>query len=161
MKFETFFEMGKLKDLSEQQKCAVSTLLKNTDLSQRQVAARCGVSQASVRRINQKMKLNQPSKAARKGKCGRKSLVTPRGKRMLRNLAEEFRRATHAVMKTKFEEAGCKVSVATVRRNLYDLGFKCRRPIKKPKLTPAMIQKRLEWANAHKHLTLDDWRIVS
>lgn len=153
--------MGKSKDLTEEQKGAIKALLENTKFSQRQVAARCGVSQASVCRIQEKIKLNQPSDAARKGKCGRKSLVSARGKRILRNIAMEYRRGSHGTIKQKFEEAGCDVSVATVRRNLYDLGFKCRRPIKKPKLTPSMIQKRLTWANAHKHLTVDDWRIVS
>lgn len=152
--------MGQSKDLTNEQKSAITTLLENTEFSQRQIAARCGVSQASVRRINKKIKSNQSSDAAWKGRCGRKSLLTPRGKRILRNIAIEYRRGSHVSIKKKFEEAGCNVSVATVRRNLYDLGFKCRRPVKKPKLTPAMIQKRLTWANVHKHLTVDDWRIV-
>lgn len=114
-----------------------------------------------MRRLSQKLKANEPTESARKSRCGRKRVVTPRGSRVLYKIAREFRRASHANVKKKFEEAGCSVSVRTVRRKLYELGFKCRRPIKKPRLTPAMIKKRLSWANAHKHLTVDDWRIVS
>lgn len=153
--------MGRSTDLTEQQKGAIKALLENTELSQRQIAARCKVSQASVRRIQKKIKTNQSTDAARKGRCGRKPLVTARRKRILRNIAMEYRRGSHATIKKKFEDTGCHVSVATVRRNLYELGFKCRRPVKKPKLTPIMVQKRLTWANAHKHLTVDDWRTVS
>jgi Transposase. len=153
--------MGKAKDLSTEKKSAIIALLTNSKLSQRQIGTACEVSQAPVRRINQKLKLNQPTDVARKGRCGRKSVVTPRGKRILQKIAIGNRRATHATIKQKLEDAGCSVSVATVRRNLYDLGFKCRRPVKKPRLTPAMVQKRWTWANAHKHLTVDDWRIVS
>ncbi|CAK9801759.1 Transposable element Tcb2 transposase [Anthophora quadrimaculata] len=40
------------------------------------------------------------------------------------------------------------------------MGFKCRRPIKKPKLTPSMVQKRLAWANLHKDMSLEDWQTV-
>lgn len=73
----------------------------------------------------------------------------------------EYRRGSHVTIKKIFDDAGCNVSVATVRRNLYENGFKCHRLVKKPKLTPSMIQKRLTWANVHKHLAVDDWRIVS
>lgn len=153
--------MGKAKDLSVEQKATVTALLKNTELSQRQIAIKSGVSQTSVNRLRQKLCSREPIEAARIGRCGRKSLVTSRGKRILRNIVMEHRRATNSVIKQKFEKAGCSVSTRTVLRNLYDLGFKCRRPVKKPRLTPAMVKKRLEWAYAHKHLTVEDWRIVS
>lgn len=79
----------------------------------------------------------------------------------MRNLAVEHRRATHCEIKNKLQEAGYTVSVATVRRNLYSMGFKCRRLVKKSKLTPAMVKKRLTWANLHQDFSVDDWQIVS
>lgn len=153
--------MGKSKDLTKEKKAAIEVLLTNTKYSQRNIASRCGVSQSSVRRINQKLKTNRPTDSDRKGRCGRKKMITPRGKRILRNIVLEYRRGSANTIRKKFQEAGCTASISTVRRNLYDMGFKCRRPIKKPRLTPAMIQKRLAWANVHKHLTIDDWHIVS
>lgn len=153
--------MGKRKDLSLEEKSSVIALLRNTQYSQRDIANQCGVSQSSVRRLSQKLQANQTIGSVRRGRCGRKSIVTPRGQRFLRNIAVEHRRATHCEIKNKFVEAGYTVSVATVRRNLYSMGFKCRRPVKKPKLTPAMVKKRLTWANLHKNLSVDDWQIVS
>lgn len=152
--------MGKAKDLTSEKKSYISALISNTELSQRQIAAKAGVSRTSVRRLIQKLKSNESYDAARKGHCGRKCLVTPRGKRSLRNIAKEFRRATQSDLKNKLAEAGVNVSLHTVRRNLYNMGFKCRRPVRKPRLTPAMVKKRYEWACAHKHLTAEDWRIV-
>lgn len=152
--------MGHSKDLTIEKKSYISALISNTKLSQRQIAAKTGVSRASVRRLIQKLKTNESYNAARKGKCGRKRLVTPRGKRALRNIAVEFRRATQSEIKNKLAETGVNVSIHTVRRNLYDMGFKCRRPAKKPRLTPAMVKKRYGWACTHKHLTVEDWRIV-
>lgn len=153
--------MGKCEDLTKEKIVAVNTLLKNTELSQRQIAIKCGVSQSSVRRIKEKMAKEGVFEASRRGRCGKKPIVTPRGKRILRNLAKEFRRASHSELQKKFQEAGVSVSTCTLRRNLYELGFKCRRPVRKPRLTPAMVKKRLQWAYAHKHLTVEDWRIVS
>lgn len=153
--------MGKCKDLSVEEKSSVMALIKNTEYSQRDIARKCGVSQSSVRRLLKKIQANEPVDTARKGHCGRKSIITARGQRLLRNLAVENRRSTHSDIKNKMQEAGYTVSVATVRRNLYQLGFKCRRPVKKPKLTPAMVKKRLAWANLHKGLSVDDWQIVS
>ena len=63
-------------------------------------------------------------------------------------------------LKTALETSGVKVSVATLRRRSYEQGFKCRRPLQKPKLTPAMIHKRHMWAKEHAHFTQDDWNNV-
>ncbi|XP_072377882.1 zinc finger MYM-type protein 1-like [Diabrotica undecimpunctata] len=40
------------------------------------------------------------------------------------------------------------------------MSFKCRRPVKKPKLIPQMLKKRLAWAKIHKDWSIDDWRKV-
>lgn len=149
--------MGRAKDLTGEQKSYITAVLHNTDLSQREIAAKCKVSQASVNRLARKLKANQHTNNHRKGRCGRKKIITPRGKRFLRDIVVDNRRATNKDIKNKFEEAGYKVSERTIRRNLYELGFKCRRPVKKPRLTPAMVKKRLEWANSYRHLTVDDW----
>ncbi|CAK9810828.1 Transposable element Tc1 transposase [Anthophora plagiata] len=87
--------------------------------------------------LSKKVQMNQPVTAARAGNCGRK-----------------------LDLRKRFQETGFSGSVATVRRNLYSMGFKYRRPIKKLKLTPTMAQKRLTWANLHKDMSLEDWQTV-
>ena len=59
-----------------------------------------------------------------------------------------------------WESHGVQVSARTVRRRLVESGLRARRPRKKPKLTPAMIKKRYEWARHHKNFTKDDWSKV-
>lgn len=113
-----------------------------------------------MRRIAQKLKAKLQMDASRKGRCEQKRIVTPRAKRVLRKIVVESRRGSCADVQKKFAEAGCNVSRRTVRRNLYELGFKCRRPIKKPRLTPCMIKKRLNWANLHRNLKLEQWQRV-
>lgn len=66
---------------------AVTMLLRHAELSQRQIAKKCGVSQSFARRIKKKLASEGVTDAARKGQCGRKHLVTSRGKRILKNLA--------------------------------------------------------------------------
>ncbi|CAK9809101.1 hypothetical protein ANTQUA_LOCUS5882 [Anthophora quadrimaculata] len=152
--------MGKPKDLSTEQKSSVIAFICNTEYSQREIARKCGESQFSVKHLSKKVHMNQPVVAARAGNCGRKPLVNPRGQRFLRNLAMQNRRASHSDIRKRFQEAGFSGSVATVRRNLYSMGFKYRTPIKKPKLTPSMVQKRLAWANLHTDMSLEDWQTV-
>ncbi|CAK1590972.1 unnamed protein product [Parnassius mnemosyne] len=48
----------------------------------------------------------------------------------------------------------------TLRRRWKEQNFSCRRPLKKPKLTPAMRLKRLEFAKKYKHWTVEDWHKV-
>lgn len=153
--------MGKCKDLSPQKITQITTLLKHTSHSQRQIAKLTEVSQASVRRINAKLATAQPTKPQRKGRCGKKKLVTPRGQRCLRNIVLENRKASYSDIKKHFEKSGYNVSERTVRRNLFDMGFRSRRPVKKPKLTDTMVKKRYAWASSYKHFTLDNWKMVS
>ncbi|GFX49653.1 uncharacterized protein TNCV_4902951 [Trichonephila clavipes] len=51
-------------------------------------------------------------------------------------------------------------SECTVRRKLKDLNFKICRPAKKPKLTPALKAKRLNWAKQWLDKDVDFWRSV-
>ena len=41
-----------------------------------------------------------------------------------------------------------------------EFNFRAYRPTKKPKLTPAMLKKRLAWGKKYQRWTVKDWRKV-
>lgn len=153
--------MGRCKDLSEEKIAGIKALLQHSDHSQRQIAALCGISQASVKRVAQKLKDGAPTKPQRAGRCGRNKKVTPRAERKLIRIVKENRWATTGEVRQMLEASGCNISHRTVRRSLYELDFKSRRPVKKPRLTPKMIEARQRWAHSYRNFTEDDWNMVS
>lgn len=96
----------------------------------------------------------------RTGNCGKKRILTPRGERILTKIVLEDRLASNDDITEKLESSGIKMSKRTVQRRLHDLGYSSRRPAKKPKLTPKMMEKRLEWAKKYRNWTEDDWKTV-
>jgi len=109
------------------------------------------VSQSTVRRINDKLKAGLALVGQRTGRCGRKRITSARDDRKIKKIIEQNRKMPASKLKTALETSGVKVWVATLRRRSYEQGFKCRRPLQKPKLTPAMIHKRHMWAKEHAH----------
>ena len=53
------------------------------------------------------------------------------------------------MLAAEWKLVGVQACPATVRRRLAEKGFRACRPVKRPKLTPAMMIKRLAWAKAH------------
>ena len=54
-----------------------------------------------------------------------------------------------------------KVSTRTVQRRLFtEFGLKSHKPARKPRLTEGMKKKRLSFAKAHAHWTVDMWKKV-
>ena len=52
------------------------------------------------------------------------------------------------------------VTAETIRKRLADCGLKAYIRRKKPFLSPEKKKKRLEWAEAHKHWTVENWKSV-
>ncbi|GFU74109.1 uncharacterized protein TNCV_1642331 [Trichonephila clavipes] len=75
-----------------------------------------------------------------------KAHFTPWSERSLKKICLENRFATTKVIKSQLQDINVNASERTVRRKLKDLNFKICRPARKPKLTPAMKAKRLNWA---------------
>jgi hypothetical protein len=73
----------------------------------------------------------------------------------------ENRRKSKKVLKEIINNEGITISLATLRRRMAEQGFKACRPAKKPRLTQAIKDKRLQWAKNHRHFTTDDWERVS
>ncbi|GFX45388.1 uncharacterized protein TNCV_1026481 [Trichonephila clavipes] len=68
--------------------------------------------------------------------------------------------ATTKVIKSQLQDINVNASECTVRRKLKDLNFKACRPTRKPKLTPAIKVKRLNWAKQWRDKDVDFWRSV-
>lgn len=152
--------MGKTNDLTPRKMSAVKTLLNERRYSQREIAIKLGMSAASVNRINRKIDLGQELCASRMGRCGAKSLFTPRSKRILIRKCITNRRATSTDLSKQMAVHGVNASSSTIRRVLVKAGLNARRPLKKAKLTSAMMKKRLVWAKHYENWTQDDWSKV-
>lgn len=155
--------MGKVKDLTPRKVSAVKTLIKEQRYSQREIAKKCDISAASVNRVKRELDLGQDFCAERtknRQRSGIKSKFSTRTRRTLIKLCKSNRRATSLDLSRQVSAYGVLVSPRTVRRELCNAGFTARRPVKKAKLTPAMMKKRLLWAKQYKDWTANDWTKV-
>lgn len=153
--------MGKVSDLTPRKIASIKALLDTKMLSNREISRQLNVSESSVRRTKKKIDLSEPLISNRKGKCGRPGVFTPRSERCLKKICIEDRFATTKEIKSKLQTHNIEVSERTVRRKLSDLQFKACRPVKKPKLTPAMKAKRLAWAKGLRDKDVNFWKSVS
>lgn len=86
--------------------------------------------------------------------------TTFRDERKIRDICVENRKVPRRLITQLVNDAGIQISDRTTRRRVKELGFACRRPAKKPLLTPAMMVKRLKWAKTHRNWTVDYWKKV-
>lgn len=152
--------MGKRKDLSAIKIGEISGMLRAKNHTQREIARICHVSQTSVWTISQKMQSEANLTSKRKGRCGRHRITTKRDDRKIRNIVCENRKLPVNAITNLVNDANIKVSRRTVRRRMREENLLGRKPARKPKLTPAMIKKRYEWAKKYKNFTIDDWKKV-
>lgn len=144
-------------DTSPQLRTKILTLYHFTSLSQRKIAAEVGVNQSTVCRIIAHQKKSGSLTPARKGKCGRKTKITPREERLL---IQENKRQPFMTSNEHKMSLNLKVSTRTVRRVLLKNGRISKRPYKKQLLTSKMIKQRLVWARKYRSWTPDQWKKV-
>ncbi|GFV82784.1 uncharacterized protein TNCV_4147521 [Trichonephila clavipes] len=147
--------MGKRGDISPCKKAEVKALVNAKLFTNREISRRLKVSEASVRRIKKKIESGEEFSQKRKKDCGRKPFYTPRSERYLKKMCFENRFATTKVIKSQLQDINVNASKRTVRRKLKDLNFKTCRPARKPKLTPAMKAKRLNWTKQWRDKDVD------
>lgn len=152
--------MGKKKDISPQIIAIVRTLLEEKHYTQQQIATRLRISQQTVSNIKKTELASVVYQQQRSGNCGRKRKCTPRAQRKLKNMVISNRKATSKQLSVQLEGYGVQVSPRTVRRELCFVGLPARRPRPKPKITPVMALKRLNWGKSLQNWTVDDWKKV-
>lgn len=147
-------------DATPRKRAKIAVLLTESEYSQRKIADVVSVSQATVSRIAAKVRAGLDLGVRRAGKCGRKRITTARDDRILKKVLLSNRKLSADKVKTVLQNQGVRVSTRTLKRRSYELGFRCRHPRKKPKLTPAMIKKRLAWARKYSSYKKEDWDTV-
>lgn len=152
--------MGKASDLSPKKVGEVVGLLKASKLSQYEIANIVGVSRSSVKNIKKKFDSGITLNPKRKGACGRHRKTTPRTDRKIRDICVQNRKLPVRLLAKYIQDEGIPISQRTVQRRLFESGLIAHKPARKPKLTTAMIKKRLEWAHKYKNFTIDDWKKV-
>ena len=65
---------------------------------------------------------------------------------------------THVPFKELRNLTNIDVSIQTIRCRLREDGIHKWRAVKRPFLTPNHTKRRLAWAKAHQHWTVDDWK---
>lgn len=149
------------KDISDKQKSAAAALIETGQYSYSAIARKLGIGRDSVRRIAQKMEAKEDIFVSKRENCGRKRKTSNRVDRKIVRVALEDRHAPIRKIANAIIESGVDISERTVRRRLKENQIVCRRPAKKPRLTPRMRQQRLVWARQHQGFTEFDWNRVS
>ena len=116
--------MGKASDVSPRKLAKVTVLLQKTNHSQGNIANIVKVSQATVRRINSKLKMEVKLEAQRTGCCGRKRITSARDDRKVKKVIEQNRKMPAIKLKSVLKDQGINISLGSLRRRSYDLGFK-------------------------------------
>lgn len=152
--------MGNKRDLSPTTIGRIIGLLSLPNYTQRKIANIVGVSQRSVYKINMKLKNGEPTKSKRLGACGKTRATTIVEDEAVVEICMQNRKLPLRGLVQKIAESNITISQRTLRRRLKESGLMARRPTKKPRLTPAMVAKRLRFAEKYKSFTQDDWNRV-
>jgi transposase len=148
------------KDISEENRTRVSTLLDTKIYSYRQIEEMTGVSKSTISRINKKKQLGEEHSLQRTRRCGRFRATTVYEDRILIRYLKKRPLSTAKQLNIFWRKAGVYVTTRTIQNRLRELGIKSRSVIKKPALTKAMIAKRYQFAKYHQNWLVDDWKNV-
>lgn len=151
--------MGRVSDLTPRKRAKMEILLKE-GYSCRAIRKKINVSIASVSRIRKRLQLGEGLEVKRAGKCGRKRKTTTRDDSFIVRESLKNRRKSGTQIWVDAHSRNIHVSKETVRRRLREAGLNAHRPVKKQKLTPAMIKKRYQWGRTYRNWTQEDWEKV-
>ncbi len=94
--------------------------------------------------------------------CGWKCLVDVRGQRRMGRLVRYDRKATVTQITTRYNQCMQNtISEHTTRRTLKQMGYSSRRPHLEPLLSAKNRKQRLQFTQAHRNWTIEDWKNVA
>lgn len=127
--------------------------------SQRFVADRVGVSQSDVSRIwNRFLETNSVQNRHR---SGRPRVTNDQQNRFIRISIRRNPSMSIPTLQREFRHAtGARISLATIRRRIFESGLRCRRPIRVPQLQHRHRLHRLQWSQEHIQLPQQFWNTV-
>ena len=125
-------------------------------LSLREIGRELNISYCLVYKIKKRNDIEEKC-----NKNGRKKIFTTRDQRIISRLIMTNKaKSAHDVKKQLNNAQGTVVSTRTVQRELKRIGFKAKKKIKKPLLTPKHRKQRLEFAKKYENWTLAEWSKV-
>jgi transposase len=127
--------------------------------SQRLIARNMDLKRTTIRRFLQKVSKEHTMED--NPKCGRPTKLTDRTRRLLCRKVENYEiLSASELVETAGRDYQVQLSESTAIRMLHAAGLDIRHSIRKPLLTDEHKRKRLEFANACKDWTVDDWKSV-
>ena len=95
-------------------------------------------------------------------RSGRPRKTAPREDRTMRLIVLRSPKSScKKILCASLRFKGTAISSSTVSRRLSkEFGLKSHKPARKPRLTPVMKKKRLDFARRHRHWTLAEWKKV-
>lgn len=146
--------------VSEAIRNQIVALKTHTSKSDREIATDIGVHHSTVANIWKKWTSTGSTEPYSGAHMGPTEKLTRREKAVIVREAKRDPKATSREIQAGAGGVGSKVSTITVRRVLLASGLRCYRPVKKPLLTRKHKSARLQWARAHRHWTVDEWKKV-
>ncbi len=94
--------------------------------------------------------------------CGWKCLVDVRGRRRMGRLVRDDRKATVTQIITRYNQGMQNtISECTTHWTMKHMGYSSRRPHRVPLLSAKNRKRRLQFAQAHRNWTIEDWKNVA
>lgn len=150
--------MGKNVSLSDVERAQIVTLYKE-GYSERSICEKVKHSKNAVH--NALVKFQKTGTYSDAKRSGRPRKTTLRDDHVIRRVAVRSPTSSASKIRSVLLARGAKVSRRTVSRRLVDdFGLKAHKPAKKPRLTPAMKAKRLNFAKKHSKWTIQQWHQV-
>lgn len=152
-------KMGRVKEISVEKRAQIQ-VLSQEGYSQRQVAARCGVSVSCVSKTLSR--INNTNDYRSRKRSGRPKATTIRTDRLIHRYAKAHPFASSSEIRANLPATeGNLCSTVTIRRRLTkNFGLRAFKPAKKPFLSQRNIRDRLAFCRRYQHFTLNDWATV-
>ena len=151
-------KMGKKKELSSERRAQIEILAKE-GFSQRQIAAKLNICQATVHQTVKR--ISDTGGYMSRKRCVRPRCTNQRTDALIRRMVVKSPGISSKEIRSNLEELQVVPSRRTIRHRLnVDLQLKTYRPVKKPLLSRKNIVDRLALAQRYANWTADDWAKV-